>query len=66
MKTTPSRYILAGEILIIVLFHAVKIRQAEKQPAETAYTQYLKNTPLQKPIVDNKTDIEYLLLNLAK
>ncbi len=26
MKTNPSRYVLVAEILIIILFHAVKIR----------------------------------------
>ena len=45
MKTNPSRYVLAAEILAIILFHAVKIRQTEKQQTEIVYSQVNKNTP---------------------
>ena len=66
MKTTPSRYVLAVEILIIILFHVVKIKQAEKRPAEIAFTPEIKNMALHKPAVENKSGIEYMLINLVK
>ena len=66
MKTTPSRYILAAEILAISLFHTVKIKQAEKHPVETVLAQSVKNTAIHKPIVEDKTGIEYMLVNLLK
>lgn len=67
MKTTPSRYVLAVEILIIFLFHAVKIKQAEKHPAEVAFMHNGKNIPLPRPVVENKTGTaEYMLVNLVK
>ena len=66
MKTTPSRYILAAELATIFLFHAVKIKQAEKRPAESDFTRVNKTTPLSKPVVENKSGIEYLLVKLVK
>ena len=48
MKTKPSSYVLAAEILIIILFHAVKIRQSEKHPAEIVFTPAAKTVPLPK------------------
>jgi hypothetical protein len=66
MKTTPSRYILAVEILIIILFHAVKIKQTDKHPSEMAFTPDSKTIPLNKPAVENRTSLEYMLVNLVK
>jgi hypothetical protein len=66
MKITPSRYVLAAEILTIFLFHLVKIKQAEKHPGDTAFTPAAKNMPLHKPIVEDKTVFQYMLVNLIK
>jgi hypothetical protein len=66
MKTNPSRYVLAAEILAIILFHAVKIRQAEKQPTEIVYSHFNKNIPLQKDGAESKSGVEYMLVNLLK
>jgi hypothetical protein len=66
MKTNPSHYVLSAEILCIILFHAVKIKQAEKHPADTAFIPVVKNMTLHKPVIENKTSIEYLLVNLIK
>jgi hypothetical protein len=66
MKTNSSRYILVAEILTIILFHAVKIRQAEKHPAELAFTRDSKSISIHQPAVETKSDFEYLLVNLTK
>ena len=66
MKTNPSSYVLAAEILIIILFHAVKIRQSEKHPAEMSYTESQDQRPLPKLATENKTGTEYMLVNLVK
>jgi hypothetical protein len=66
MKTKPSHYVLAVEILIIALFHAVKIKKEEKQSQEIVYTPFSRNLPLQKPIVENKNNAEYIFVNLVK
>ena len=66
MKTTPSTYVLAVEILIITLFHVVKIKQAEKHPDEIVFTHIMEGAPLHKPVIDNKSGSEYLLVNLVK
>jgi hypothetical protein len=66
MKTNPSRYVLVAEILTIILFHAVKIKQAEKHPAYTVFSEINKNMPLHKPVVENKSGVEYMLVNLIK
>jgi hypothetical protein len=66
MKTDPSRFVLAAEILTIVLFHLVKIRQSEKHPAETALIQSNKITNLRQPAAENKAGTEYMLVNLVK
>jgi hypothetical protein len=66
MKTTPSRYVLAAEILTIILFHAVKIKQAEKHPADTAFVQMKKNLTVHKPAQENTAGKEYMLVNLLK
>ena len=66
MKTKPSHYVLAVEILAIVLFHAVKIKKAEKHPADIVYTPVNKTVNIQKPVVENKTGFEYMLVNLVK
>jgi hypothetical protein len=66
MKITPSRYVLAAEIITIFLFHLVKIKQAEKHPADIVFAQTAKNMALHKPVVENKTGFEYMLVNLIK
>jgi hypothetical protein len=66
MKTNPSSYVLAIEILIITLFHVVKIKQAEKHPDEIVFTHVIKAIPLHKPVVENKSGSEYMLVNLIK
>ena len=66
MKTKSSGYVLAVEILIVILFHAVKIKQSEKHPADMAISTVNKNTSLPKPVMENKTGTEYMLVNLVK
>ena len=66
MKTNPSSYVLAIEILIITLFHAVKIKQSEKHSAEMVFTQGAKAEVLPKMVNQNKTSTEYMLVNLVK
>ena len=66
MKTTPSRYVLAVEILTIILLHAVKIRQAEKHPADMAFNPSVKNMQITKPVIEDKPGAEFMLLNLVK
>ncbi len=66
MKTKPSHYVLAFEILTIILFHAVKIKNAEKHPADIVYTPAVQNMPLHKAVVENKNGVEYMLVNLVK
>jgi hypothetical protein len=66
MKTNPSHYVLAAELLIIILFHAVKIKQGEKHPSDTAFVPATKNMTLHKPFTENKTSIEFMLVNLIK
>jgi len=66
MKITPSRYVLAAEILTIFLFHLVKIKQAEKHPADIVFVQTSKREAVHKPIVEDKTGLTYLLVNLIK
>jgi hypothetical protein len=66
MKTNSSSYVLAAEILIIVLFHVVKIKQSEKHPAEMAFTPVSKTVALPKLGTQNKTSTEYMLVNLVK
>jgi hypothetical protein len=66
MKITPSRYVLAAEILAIFFFHLVKIKQAEKHPTETVFTQTAKMITLPKPDLIKRTGFEYMLVNLIK
>ena len=66
MKTNPSHFVLAAEVLIIILFHAVKIRQGEKHPADTAFVPAIKTITQHKPVIESKTSIEYMLASLLK
>jgi hypothetical protein len=66
MKTNSSRYVLAAEILIIILFHVVKIKQADKHAGEMAFTRVNKTVTLPKVNTPDKSSIEYLLVNLVK
>ena len=66
MKANSSSYVLAAEILIIILFHAVKIKQSEKHTGEMAFTNGAKNVALPKMVTQNKNGTEYLLVNLFK
>jgi hypothetical protein len=66
MKANSSRYILVAEIITIILFHAVKIKQAEKHPAEMVFARDAKSINLHQPSVETKSGIHYLLVNMAK
>ena len=66
MKTNPSRYVLLAEILIIILFHVVKIKQAEKHPADMAFAPTVNNMPIPKLPIENKSGVEYILVNLFR
>ena len=66
MKSNSSSYVLAAEILIIILFHAVKIKQSEKHPGEMAFTHAARTVALPKLVTQNKTGTEYMLVNLVK
>jgi hypothetical protein len=66
MKTNSSSYVLAAEILIIILFHIVKIKQSEKHPGEMAFTHVNKTVALPKIVNQSKTGTEYMLVNLVK
>jgi hypothetical protein len=66
MKTNPSHYVLAAELLIIILFHAVKIKRDERHPADSAFVPLIKNSARYKPAIENKTSIEFMLVNLIK
>ena len=66
MKANSSSYVLAAEILIIILFHAVKIKQSEKHTGEMAFTHGVKTVVLPKMVTQNKGGTEYMLVNLVK
>jgi len=66
MKANSSSYVLAAEILIIILFHAVKIKQSEKHTGEMAFTTGAKTVTLPKMVTQNKNGTEYMLVNLVK
>ena len=66
MKTNSSSYILAAEIITIILFHAVKIKQAEKHPAEMVYSRITPSISIKQPAVEKKPAAEYMLVNLVK
>lgn len=66
MKTSPSHFILAAEVIIIILFHTVKIRQNERHSVDIAFTHPSKTTNLHKPEIENKTGIEYMLAKMIK
>ena len=66
MKSKSSSYVLAAEILIIILFHAVKIKQSEKHPAEMVFARDAKPAALPKMVNQNKPGTEYMLVNLVK
>jgi hypothetical protein len=66
MKTNSSSYVLAAEILIVILFHAVKIKQTEKHTGEIAFSRAGKTVTVPKMVTQNKTGTEYMLVNLVK
>jgi hypothetical protein len=66
MKITPSSCVLVAELFTIFLFHLVKIKQAEKHPAETVLSHTVKVKPLPKTDTDNKSGFEYMLVSLIK
>ena len=66
MKSNSSSYVLAAEILIVILFHVVKIKQSEKHPGEMAFAQGAKTVAMPKLVTQNKTGAEYMLVNLVK
>jgi hypothetical protein len=66
MKSNSSSYVLAAEILIVILFHVVKIKQTEKHQSEMAFTPVNKTVTLPKLVTQNKSGTEYMLVNLVK
>jgi hypothetical protein len=66
MKSNSSSYVLAAEILIVILFHVVKIKQSEKHTGEIAFTPSAKAAALPKLTTKDKTGTEYMLVNLVK
>ena len=66
MKSNRSSYLLAAEILTIILFHAVKIRQAEKHSAEIAFSEAHKTITVHQPLMEKKTGTEFMVVNLVK
>ena len=66
MKTSPSHYVLAAEVIIIILFHTAKIRQNEKHSMDTAFTRTTKTLNLRKSEIENKSGIEYMEFMLVK
>jgi hypothetical protein len=66
MKFKSSSYVLAAEILIVILFHAVKIRQGDKHPGEMAFTQVNKPAAAPKLNTHTRPSTEYLLVDLVK
>ena len=66
MKSNSSSYVLAAEILIIILFHAVKIKQSDKHPGEMAFAHGAKTIIQPKLVTQDKTGTEYMLVNLVK
>jgi hypothetical protein len=66
MKSNSSSYVLAAEILIIILFHVVKIKQTEKHSGEMAFAASARTIALPKMDTKNKTGTEYMLVNLVK
>jgi hypothetical protein len=66
MKTNRSSYILAAEILTIILFHAVKIRQSEKRPAEMVFSESGKSTVVHQPQMEKKTGSVFMMADLVK
>jgi hypothetical protein len=66
MKANPSRYVLAAEILAIILFHVVKFKKNEKESADMVFSPVNKTAPFHKPAIVNKSGIEYMLVNLMK
>jgi hypothetical protein len=66
MKAKSSSYVLAAEILIIILFHVVKIKQSEKQSGDLVFTPPSRTVALPKMDTKNKSSTEYMLVNLVK
>ena len=66
MKIKPSYYVLVAEIVTITLFHAVKIRQAERRPAEIEFTKADKLLPFHQPVTENKAVQDFVFGNLVK
>ena len=66
MKIKPSYYVLVAEILTITLFHAVKIRQAERHQTEMVFSKDYKRLPSHQAVIENKTGIEYALESMVK
>jgi len=66
MKTKSSSYVLAAEIITIILFHAVKIRQTEKHPADIVFNRTPKNLSIHQPVAKSAAASEYMLVNLVK
>ena len=66
MKANRSSYILAAEILTIILFHAVKIKQSEKHPAEMVFSESGKNAVVHQPQMEKKAGSVIMMADLVK
>jgi hypothetical protein len=66
MKTKPSHYVLVAEILIIALFHAVKIRHTTKPSPEIVFTHIVKTATLQRPTIENNAVMTEMLIHLIR
>jgi hypothetical protein len=66
MKTDPNRYILAAEILVIILIHAVQLKKAEKHIDDDVVSTNISIPAKSIPIDENVFRFEYFLLKSIK
>jgi hypothetical protein len=66
MKTKLSYYVLLAEIITIVLFHIVKIKQTEKHLSDIVYTHTIQKDTLHVVVIKNNTAMAYMLMRLVK
>lgn len=66
MKTDPSRYILAAEILAVILFHAVQLKKTEQHTDEVVVSTNISIPDKSIPVDENVFRFEYILLKSLK